>query len=59
MLLFSVIVNFVMIGMCAIYSGKAKDINDENIKLRLDNNVLKTENKDLQQQIRSYIRSPV
>lgn len=59
MFFLSVIVNLIMIGVCGIASGKVRDLNDENIKLRLDNNVLKTENKDLQQQIRSYIGSPV
>lgn len=59
MFLLSVIVNLIMIGLCSIASGKVKDLNDENIQLSLANNILKTENKDLQQQIRSYIGSPV
>lgn len=58
MVLLLTLVIFILLGLLTMSNGKCKQIDDENIKLRLENNVLKNENKDLCQQLKSYVDYP-
>lgn len=48
----------ISLGLAGLANAKAKTIEDENIKLRLENNIMQTELKDARQQIKSYIDCP-
>lgn len=58
MMLFAILVTIILIGLLSLANNKAKILDEENIKLRLENNVLKSEVKDLRIQLKSYIDCP-